>query len=216
MDSKKKTFTDPRQKRDDVHASRWVFKQVMLGLLAHYAADLVWVDETATYMDMTRTHGRALKGRRAPGVRRRKYRRYTLVVAMTLRGVLASRLIQGGMKAKDWVAFVQEDLAPLLRPGQYVQWDNLNLHFDPTAFEAVVASGARVIYQPAYSPETNPIEEAFSLLKSKLRSCGAKTLGALRQAIAQGFAAITPAHMAAYWTHTYQIVAAWPEIGDDW
>jgi transposase len=113
------------------------------------------------------------------------------------------------MKRKDWQAFCREDLAPLLRKGQYIQLDNLDLHYDQEAYEAIHQAGGIFIFQPSYSPESNPIEEAFSHLKRHLRSAGAQLLEELRQAIASGFELILPAHMQAYWQHAQEKVLSW-------
>lgn len=181
----------------------------MLEALARYAESMVWVDETATYMDMTRTRGRAPRGQRVWYSRRRKYRRHTLIVAMTLEGVLAQRLVRGGMTLEDWRAFCREDLAPKLSKGQWIQLDNLNIHYDQQAYGSLYEAGGILLFQPAYSPESNPVEEVFSLLKRHLRRFRAANLPELRCAIAQGLEAITPAHLHAFWRHAQRNVLSW-------
>lgn len=181
----------------------------MLEALARHGESMVWVDETATYMDMTRTRGRAPRGQRVWQSRRRKYRRHTLIVAMTLEGVLAQRLVRGGMTLQDWRAFCVEDVAPKLSKGQWIQLDNLNIHYDQQAYDGLHAAGGILLFQPAYSPESNPIEEMFSLLKRHLRRLGATNLPELRRAIAQGLEAITSEHLHAFWRHAQHTVLSW-------
>lgn len=181
----------------------------MIELLAKHGEHMIWVDETATYMDMCRTRGRAAPGVRVKATRRRKYRRHTMIVAMSLEGVVASRMIVGGMKLSDWQAFCREDLAPVVKKGTLIQLDNLDLHEDQLAYDAIYEAGGIFLFQPKYSPESNPIEEAFSQFKRHLRTVGAKTLDELRKAVADGLALITPSHMQAYWRHAQQSVLNW-------
>lgn len=170
----------------------------MLALLCHHLENMIWVDETATYMHMAPTHGRSPRGSRVRFKTRKKHRRHTLICACNLDGVVASMLLKGGMKAKHWREFCAKHLAPKLRPGHFVQWDNLELHSDEEAYKSIYDTGARIFFQPPYSPESNPIEEAFSLLKAHLRQARAKTLPALRAAVAQGLNKLDRKHMDAY------------------
>ena len=170
---------------------------------------MVWVDETAVYMDMTRRRARAPRGQRVHVKRRRKYRRHTLIFAITLEGVLASKLVQGGMKREDWRSFCRDDLAPVVQKNQMIQLDNLDIHYDQEAYDALYEQGVVFIYQPMYSPEANPIEEAIALLKAHLRSVGAQCLAPLRLAIDDAFELLTPQHIAAFWRHAQQNILNW-------
>jgi hypothetical protein len=94
-------------------------------LLCHRLEDMVWVDETATYMEMAPTHGRSPRGVRVRFKTRKKHRRHTLICACNLDGVVASMLITGGMKTHHWREFCAKHLAPKLSSRHLVQWDNL-------------------------------------------------------------------------------------------
>ena len=87
------------------------------------------------------------------------------------------------MTGAIFLAYVQQLLAPALKPGDIVVMDNLSSHKVAGILEAIEAKGARLIYLPPYSPDLNPIEQAFAKLKSFLRKIGARTKEALWKAI---------------------------------
>jgi transposase len=178
-------------------------------LLCHRLEDMVWVDETATYMEMAPTHGRSPRGVRVRFKTRKKHRRHTLICACNLDGVVASMLITGGMKTHHWREFCAKHLAPKLSSRHLVQWDNLELHSDEEAYKSIYETGARIFFQPPYSPESNPIEEAFSLLKTHLRQARAKTLPALREAVAQGLGKLNRKYMDAYVDNALMNILNW-------
>ena len=92
-------------------------------------------------------------------------------------------------------------LAPTLRPGEIVVMDNLSQHRSDRTRELIEARGAEVWFLPSYSPDLNPIEEAFSKVKALLRTAAARTHEALAAAIWSALAAITPADIRGYFTH---------------
>ena len=169
----------------------------------------VWIDECATYIGMKRTYARSLRGTRAVSTHRSRQQRYSLVMAMTAQGVLAKRLILGGMKLPDWLAFVREDLLPKLEGHWLIQLDNLEIHKEDESLKLFRESGHAVFFQPPYSPESNPIEEAFSKLKESLRSQGAKTLKTLRQAVDQAIDSISYCDIANWIAHAFDMVRKW-------
>lgn len=205
----KKTMGDDRQDRFDVKARRqwWSWWATILATMIEH---MVWVDETATYTRMTRTHGRAPRGKRAYVKARKKGRRYTLITAMNMQGLVAKRMIDGGMKLKDWLAFLEHDLLPALQDSTHViQMDNLDLHKDEDGLEMILRARQLYCFQPAYSPAANPIEEGFSLFKAHLRGVGAKTVGALREAIDSGLQLWTPERVQAWVSHSLRESANW-------
>lgn len=78
-------------------------------------------------------------------------------------------MLSGAMNTDSLLVWVQEVLAPSLNPGDIVVWDNLRIHKDPEVCAAITSRGARLEFLPPYSPELNPIEEAWSKMKSFLR-----------------------------------------------
>ena len=97
-------------------------------------------------------------------------------------------------------AYVTDILVPVLKPGDTVVLDNLNVHKVAGVREAIEAAGARTVYLTAYSPDFNPIEQAFAKLKALLRTAAARTVPDLRQAIRDAFAAFSPTECRNYIT----------------
>lgn len=124
-----------------------------------------------------------------------------MVAALTLDGVGPSMRFDGAMNTARFEAYVRFVLAPTLRAGQVVIADNLRAHHSPVARAAIEARGARFLPLPAYSPDFNPIEEAFSKVKQFLRRAEARTDDDLRTATWAAFATITTADIAGWFTH---------------
>jgi transposase len=116
-------------------------------------------------------------------------------------GVVASASFDGGTTAARFVAFVRDQLVPVLRAGQVVVLDNLAAHNDRRVDELIEAAGCAVLRLPPYSPDLNPIEQAISKVKAILRKLAKRTVPALLDAIAEALAAVTPADAAAYIAH---------------
>jgi transposase len=166
------------------------------------AKALVFIDESGSNQAMARGYGRAPRGRRAPGAKPvQRGRHVTMVGALGLVGVVAAMMLEGFMDGAAFRAFVQEVLAPQLRPGQVVVLDNLKAHKMAGVREAIEARGARLLYLPPYSPDFSPIEECWSKLKALLRTKAARTLEHLWQAITEAFAAITSEEAQGWFTH---------------
>lgn len=107
------------------------------------------------------------------------------MAALTAGGITAPFVIDRAMNAQIFKTYVDKVLVPVLKPGDIVVMDNLSSHKRPEIATAIKAAGASVFYLPAYSPDLNPIEQAFAKLKALLRSTGARTLPALWKTIGQ-------------------------------
>jgi transposase len=125
----------------------------------------------------------------------------TVVAALTLDGVGPAMRFDGAMTTARFEGYVRFLLAPTLREGQVVIADNLKPHHSPVVRAAIEAAGARFLPLPAYSPDFNPIEEAFSKVKPSLRRAEARTDDDLRAATWAAFATITPTDAAGWFTH---------------
>lgn len=151
---------------------------------------------------MTRTHGRSPKGQRlVEAVPRNRGRVTTILGALTLQGLVAHMTVQGGTSGEVFERFVQQKLLPVLQPGQVVVWDNLAAHKRRAVREAIEAKGCKVVFLPPYSPEFNPIEEAWSKLKALLRKTAARTVETLGAAIDEAAACLTPADAQGWFAH---------------
>ncbi|KQP90767.1 DDE endonuclease [Methylobacterium sp. Leaf117] len=162
---------------------------------------LVFLDETAATTKMARRYGRAPRGERCRiAVPHGHYKTTTITAALRATGLIARTVFDGATNGMRFRAYVTDTLAPVLKPGDTVILDNLNVHKVAGVREAIEAAGARIIYLPAYSPDFNPIEQAFAKLKALLRTAAARTVPDLCQAIRDAFAAFSPTECRNYIT----------------
>ncbi|CAE7467881.1 unnamed protein product, partial [Symbiodinium sp. CCMP2456] len=154
---------------------------------------LVFIDETGASTKMARLYGRAAKGERcrAP-VPHGHWKTTTFTGALRLSGMTAPMVLDGPMNGAAFLAYVEQVLVPTLSPGDTVIMDNLPAH-KPTAIrQAIEAAGAQLLYLPPYSPDFNPIENAFSKMKAFLRRAAARTVDDLWQSIADALDTFSP------------------------
>jgi len=122
----------------------------------------------------------------------------TLVAALTPAGVAAPVLLPGAVDGAAFVAWVEQQLVPVLRPGQTVCLDNLSVHKDACARRLVEGAGCALRFLPRYSPDFNPIEHAFAKIKTALRRTEARSFDALVAAAKPAIKAVTPADARAF------------------
>ncbi len=145
---------------------------------------LVFLDETGAKTNMARTHGYAPRGERLVGsAPYARWRTTTFVGALRAGGFIAPLAVDGALNGELFRAYVEQQLAPALRPGDVLVLDNLSCHLAAGVREAVERAGARLLYLPAYSPDLNPIELAFSKLKRLLRQAAERTVEGLWSAL---------------------------------
>jgi transposase len=144
----------------------------------------VFLDETWASTNMTRCHGRCARGLRllAP-VPHGHWKTTTLIAGLRTTGIVAPYVLDGPINATVFRAYVEQVLAPTLRSGDILILDNLSSHKVAGVREAVEARGAQVLYLPPYSPDLNPIEQAFAKLKTLLRKAEERTRDGLWAAI---------------------------------
>jgi transposase len=151
---------------------------------------------------MQRTHGRAAPGQRVvASVPHGHYKAISTIGALSAKGIVASASYDGGTTADRFVAFVGDDLVPVLRPGQVVVMDNLAAHNDRRVDVLIASAGCVVMRLPPYSPDLNPIENAISKIKAILRKLAKRTVPALFDGIAAALASVTPSDASGYITH---------------
>lgn len=151
---------------------------------------------------MTRRYGRAPRGERiGEGTPAGHWRTLTLLGALTLQGMLASMTIESPTDGDVFLAFLEQALCPRLQPGQVVILDNLGAHKVAGVRERVEARGARLLYLPPYSPDFNPIEQAWSKIKHQLRTAKARLLEVLEQVAAEAISSITADNAIAWFRH---------------
>ena len=156
---------------------------------------------------MTRTHARSLRGVRAIAYEpKQRAKNHTLMGAMGAEGMLLAEVIDRGMKKPDFIAFMTS-LLVRLEPGQAVVLDNLRSHHAAEVKELAKAAKVELIYLPPYSPDLNPIEEAWSKFKAWLRKCRARAAEAFKSAVEEGLDRITPQDVLRWTKHAgYRIL----------
>ena len=163
---------------------------------------LVFVDECGTHTSMTRRRARAPRGRRAFGsVPRNRGRVTTLLASLTLAGMGPALTVEGGTTTEVFEAYVGQVLAPALRSGHVVVVDNLAAHHGARVRELVEAAGAELVFLPAYSPDLDPIEEAFSKVKASLRRAEARSRDALVEAVGEALRAVSARGARGWFAH---------------
>ena len=162
----------------------------------------MFIDETGSHLGLVRRYARAPRGERAVGrAPRNRGRTRTTITSVLLDGLGPGLLLEGGVSTAGFEAYVAQLLAPTLRPGQIVVMDNLRQHQSARTRALIEARGAALWFLPSYSPDLNPIEEAFSKVKALLRTAAARTHEALVTATWTALAAITPADAHGYFSH---------------
>lgn len=148
---------------------------------------------------MARLRGRSPRGERcrAP-IPHGHWKTTTFVGALRLEGMTAPMVLDGAMNGTAFLAYVEQVLAPTLSQGDIVVMDNLPAHKPVAVREAIEAAGAELRFLPPYSPDFNPIEMAFSKLKSFLKKTAARTRDDLWEAIGIGIDLFTPSECQNY------------------
>ena len=146
--------------------------------------NLIFLDESSINTGMTRLYGRA-KGKTriidyVPDVR---FQRLSIMSTIRLDGAMTPHIFKGSLNGERFVKYVSEELAPTLKKGDILVWDNLPVHKIKGVFESIKQRGASILFLPPYSPEFNPIELLWSKVKSYLRKAKARTIDTIESAL---------------------------------
>lgn len=195
----KKTLRASEQRREDVRLERWLFERHRGAL---QSKRLVFLDESGVNLSLTRRYAWARGGGRAyayapvnRGVN------VTLIAAMSLEGLLAPMQVNLATTGDVFLAYLDQVLCRVLKPGQIVLMDNLPAHKVKGVRERIEAVGAELMYLPRYSPEYNPVEQLWSKLKGWLRRVSARTTETLDASIAEAFEQITAEDAQGWFRH---------------
>jgi transposase len=197
--TQKKTAHAAEQDRADVVEQRqsWWEKQAELA-----AERLVFIDETWASTAMMRTRGRAPAGQRLrAGVPYGHWKTTTFIAGLRCDGLVAPCVLDGPINRAAFEAYVEQVLVPTLRRGDIVIMDNLSSHKGPMVREMIEAAGAALLYLPPYSPDLNPIENAFAKLKALLRKAAQRTVEGLWNAIGRLLRCFEPSEARNYFAH---------------
>jgi transposase len=159
----------------------------------------VFIDETWASTKMARTHGRAPRGERLRSpIPHGHWKTTTFVAALRTSGMVAPMVLDGPINGVAFQAYVDQVLVPDLEPGDIVVMDNLGSHKGAGIKGAIEAAGASLLYLPPYSPDLNPIENAFAKLKAMLRKAAERTIDGLWNAIGRIIDTVTPEECTNY------------------
>ena len=160
------------------------------------------MDESGSNTALAQRYGWAPRGERACGQAPcNRGANTTILAAMNKRGLLATMTVEGAANTEVFLTYLDRVLCPALRRGQTVLLDNLRVHKSAAVREKIEARGCRLVFLPRYSPDFNPIEGAFSKLKTFLRRQAARTPRTLRRAITKGLATITARNADGWFSH---------------
>ena len=163
--------------------------------MRHY----VFLDECGVTTDLLRRYGRSPCGTRLHDhTPCSHWQTHTVVAAWRLEGLSAPAVFDGPIDSETFLAYVEQVLVPTLRRGDVVVLDNLAVHKQPEVRVAIEAVGAQVRHLPPYSPDFNPIEQAFAKLKAFLRAARPRTFDTVCELIAAAIPLFTPTECANY------------------
>jgi transposase len=163
---------------------------------------LVFVDEMGVHTSLAPVYGYAPKGERVPlEVPRNRGKNTTLLASITLSGMGQTMTVEGSTDQEVFDAYIEHALAPTLEAGQVVIMDNLPAHKPKRVRESIEGRGCELVYLPAYSPDFNPIEEAFSKIKGMVRRAGARTKDALVEVLGEALSAVSAQDARGYFEH---------------
>lgn len=164
--------------------------------------NLIFIDESGVNLAMLRLYARALKGKRARGVKPQKRgRNISIISALSLEKVLASSNIYGSVDGVTFEAFIVKQLVPQLWENACVVMDNARIHLGEMVKEAIEQAGAEVIYLSPYSPEFSPIENFWSKVKAILKKLKARTYKDLIEGIFDAMAQVTQQDIRNWFAH---------------
>ena len=162
----------------------------------------MFIDETWAKTNRTRSHGRCARGARlvakAPFG---KWQTLTFLAALRCDRLTAPCVIDGPINGASFRAYVEQVLLPLLAPGDIVVMDNLGSHKGRAIRAAIRAAKAKLLFLPAYSPDLNPIEQAFAKMNTRLRKADARTIEQTWRTIGALLDCFTPTECANYFTN---------------
>ena len=187
------------QRRPDVAAARrqWQTWQPLRDVRQY-----VFLDECGVTTDLLRRYGRSPRGVRLHDhTPCGHWETHTVIAALRLEGLGAPAVFDGPIDTPTFRAYVEQVLIPTLRPGDVVVLDNLAVHKQPEVRAAIEAVGAQLRFLPPYSPDFNPIEQAFAKLKALLRAARPRTFDQVCALVAAALELFAPTECVNYVRH---------------
>jgi transposase len=164
---------------------------------------LLFVDEMGMNTSLSPVYAWAPKGQRAYwSVPRNRGANTTVLSSMSVEGMGPSLTVEGSTTSVVFEAYVEQVLAPSLRRGQVIMvMDNLSAHKGEKIKGMIEGRGCQLLYLPSYSPDLNPIEEAFSKIKRLVRKAEARTREALVEVIGSALSAVSSEDARSFFEH---------------
>ena len=192
----KKTAHASEQDRPDILKRRRAWFEGQIDLDPQH---LVFIDETWASTNMARRYGWAPRGERLRlGIPHGHWKTTTFVAGLTLQGMIAPFVLDGPINGEAFETYIERVLVVSLHPGHIVIMDNLSSHKSQRVHDLIQAAGASLLYLPPYSPDFNPIENAFAKLKALLRKAAERTVEGLWDTIGRLIDTFTPRECANY------------------
>jgi transposase len=196
MEPKKRSLG--ADERDEFLRAAW--KMLVAGQID--ARRLVFVDEMSTNVSLAPLYAWSRRGARAFGSAPRNWgKNVTLLSSITTEGLGPCLAVEGSTTREVFETYLEHVLAPSLEPGQMVVMDNLSSHKGGRVKEIIEERGCELIYLPPYSPDFNPIEQAFSKVKGLMRKAEARTREALIEAMGWALSAVSARDARGFFDH---------------
>ena len=174
--------------------ARWIARQASID-----PKRLVFIDETWAKTNMAPLRGWGPRGQRLIGkAPHGRWRTLTVIAALRSDRIDAPCVFDGAINGESFRAYVERFLVPTLKPGDIVVLDNLGSHKGKAVRRAIRGAGAKLLFLPKYSPDLNPIEQAFAKLKHWLRRAQARSIDHVHAAIGRILDRFKPDECAAY------------------
>jgi transposase len=184
--------------RDEFLRAAW--RAVVAGQID--AERLVFVDEMGTDVSLSPLYAWSRKGERAFGSAPRNWgKNVTLLASITREGLGECLAVEGSTTREVFEAYLERVLVPTLGPGQIVVMDNLSAHKGGRVKEIIEGRGCELLYLPPYSPDFNPIEQAFSKVKGLLRRAEARARESLIEAMGVALCAVSAQDARGFFGH---------------
>lgn len=186
---KKKIIHATERERGDVQLDRWFYNREKDSLITER---LWFFDESGLNLSYARLFGRSPRGERAIGhVPKNWGDNVTLMAGIGCRGIIAPMMLYGSLTGDVFAEYVSNHVIPSIHPGDIIVMDNLAAHKTKNVITRIKDAGATLLYLPSYSPDLNPIEFAWSKLKTLIRGDAPRCMEQLTRAVESGLRAIT-------------------------
>ena len=153
----KKTLVADERRKVRVRRARDEWIKHRIPAMREAPERLVFIDETSVKTNLTRLRGRARRGERLPGAAPfGTWGTQTFIAGLTTGGMIAPWVLNRAMNGEAFATYIQTQLAPVLEPRTVVICDNLAVHKNPKAAQALKDKGCWFLFLPPYSPDLNP------------------------------------------------------------